>query len=809
MRLHFPSLVPALLLASVVALSGCESSEERAERFYQSGLQLLEAGDVDRALVEFRNVFQLNGQHKEARRTYAEVQRERGKTGEAFGQYLRLVEQYPDDLPARIALAEMAIDSGNWEEAEKQGRAARDLAPQDPAVLVINAALDYRKALMDKQPEAEAAAIAVARAALEADPGNLIARRMVIDQKVTKGDFRGALPDIETGLAAHPGEMSLHMMRVRALSELGDIPATQAALEAMSAQFPQDEQVRQMMISWYVQQGDLPAAEAYLRQLAASETENPEAAKMTVVEFLRRTKGDAAAQAELDQLIAAEPGNATYRALRASLVFSSGKTAEAITEMEEMLKTAEPSDETRNLKVALAQMLQATDNAVGARGRIEEVLAEDPNHVEALKMEATWLIAEDKPGEAIIALRNALAQAPRDTSVITLMGQAHERDGSRDLAGERYALAVEVSERAPAPSLRYASFLSADGKIDTAEVVLEDAIRTTPGNVELLAALADIQLRKQSWDRVAAIISDLRAIGGESATGIANGVEAELLLRQERADDTVAFLEGLIADGDAGTAAKARMVQVQVQDGKLDEATAFLDAELAKTPDEPVLRFLRAGLYVLGNQPDEAETIYRALLQSAPSDQSLQALYGLLVSQGRMDDADALIEQVLATNPKALVPLLLKAGRLEKAQDFEGAIAIYETIYAENSSNLIVANNLASLITTHRSDPESLDRAAAIARRLRGSDVPAFQDTYGWIEYRRGNYAEAVKYLEPAAEGMATDALTQYHLGMTYVALQRISEARETLARALELAGDSPLPQFEDARKKLTEIGGE
>jgi cytochrome c-type biogenesis protein CcmH/NrfG len=56
---------------------------------------------------------------------------------------------------------------------------------------------------------------------------------------------------------------------------------------------------------------------------------------------------------------------------------------------------------------------------------------------------------------------------------------------------------------------------------------------------------------------------------------------------------------------------------------------------------------------------------------------------------------------------------------------------------------------------------------------------------------------------------MATDALTQYHLGMTYVALQRIPEARETLARAVELAGDSPLPQFEDARKKLTEIGGE
>ncbi len=424
-------------------------------------------------------------------------------------------------------------------------------------------------------------------------------------------------------------------------------------------------------------------------------------------------------------------------------------------------------------------------------------------------MQAGWLIAEDKPGEAIIALRNALAQAPRDTSVITLMGEAHERDGARDLAGERYALAVEVSNRAPEPSMRYATFLLADGKTDTAEAVLEDSLRANQNNVALLAALADIQLRKQDWARLGGVISSLRAIGGEPASGIANGIEAEMLLRQERAGDTIAFLEGLIAKGDAGTAAKARMVQVQVQNGRVDEAAAFLDEELAKTPDEPVLRFLRAGLYVLENQPDQAETIYRALLETNPSDQTIQALYGLLLSQDRADEANAMIDQILAENPKALVPLLIKAGQLEKAQDFEGAIAIYEGIYAEDSSNLIVANNLASLITTHRDDPESLERAAAISRRLRGSDVPAFQDTYGWIEYRRGNFDEALKYLEPAAEGMANDALTQYHLGKTYVALQRIPEARETLARALELAGSSALPQFEDARKTLAEIGGE
>jgi Flp pilus assembly protein TadD len=115
----------------------------------------------------------------------------------------------------------------------------------------------------------------------------------------------------------------------------------------------------------------------------------------------------------------------------------------------------------------------------------------------------------------------------------------------------------------------------------------------------------------------------------------------------------------------------------------------------------------------------------------------------------------------------------------------------------------VVANNLASLITTHQDDAESLERAFAIARRLRDSKVPAFQDTYGWIESRRGNREAALAYLEPAAKGLPDDPFVQLHLGLTYAALDRHEEARTALGRALELAGDSDLPQFASARTLL------
>ena len=149
------------------------------------------------------------------------------------------------------------------------------------------------------------------------------------------------------------------------------------------------------------------------------------------------------------------------------------------------------------------------------------------------------------------------------------------------------------------------------------------------------------------------------------------------------------------------------------------------------------------------------------------------------------------------------------AGDLEAAGDIDGAIAIYEELYAQNSGNVLIANNLSSLIATHKDDAESLARAAVIARRLRDAEVPAFQDTYGWIAYRRDNFDEALEYLEPAAQSLPNDPLVQYHLGMTYVALEETALARETLTRALEIAGDSPLPQFEMAREALASLPAE
>jgi tetratricopeptide (TPR) repeat protein len=799
-----------LLLAAGLGLAACESSQDRAERHFKSGMQLLAAGDTDRALIEFRNVFRYDGFHQAARQTYADTLLARGQVSEAYGQYLRLIEQYPDTMAVRRTLAGIAVERGDWEEAERHGRAAIALAPADPGVMAIAAALDYRSAALARDEAAKTAAAAAAAAVLETAPDNAVARRVLIDSLVTGPDPMAAMPEIDRAIAADPTALEFQVMKFRLLAQANDIEGTGAQLRRMYEIFPDNEQVRAGLIGWYFAKGDLAGAEAFLRQIAGDPAAAPEG-HVTVVQFLQRTQGPEAARAELDRLIAATEGSPSgelFRALRATSDFEAGNQAEAIAAIETILKTAAPSDQTRRIKITLAQMLLATGNAVGARARVEEILAEDPTNVDALKLRAAWLIEEDKPGDAIVDLRSALDQAPRDPAVLTLMAQAHERDGSPELAGERLALAVEVSGAAPAESLRYAAFLMRDDRIAPAIAVLADAHSTNPGDLAVMGELANLYLRASDWPRARDMADQIRALDTPEAVAVAQRVQAALLLGQNQVDDGIAFLQGLVGQGDSDAATVAVILQTQLRAGKTAEARAFLDAQLARAPDDPELQMLNASLYAVTGDAANAEAIFRRLVAENPAAEApARMLYGLLASQGRGAEAAAVLDAALAAQPQNVQLRWLRAGELERAGDIDGAIAVYEALYAENSNDPVMANNLASMITTHRSDPESLERGFAIARRLRGLDVPAFQDTYGWIAYRRGDFEEALANLEPAAAGLPNDPLVQFHLGMTYAALDRPEEAAAALRRALLLAGDSPLPQFQTARETLAGLG--
>lgn len=796
-----------LAFGALVFAAACDSAEERAEAHFQSGLELLESGDVDRALVEFRNVFKLDGYHREARRAYAEIEQERGNLQSAYSHYLRLVEQHPDDFEARKALLKLATRAGDWEAIELHLRQVSDAPADDPVIRLSRILLDYRQAVQDEDLEA-AARLAEAADALKSElPDEPALYEVRIDYLTRASEFEAALAEIDAALEVSPEERTLYQRRLSLLERLGDVSGVEEQLREMVETFPDDPQIDATLVRWHISRGNLDAAETFLRERLAKNGATT-AERIDLVQFLTRYRSREAALDELDRMIAEASDDLTLRSMHAAMIFEAGDRESAIEEMTKLVEATEPSEQLDNLKINLAKMLVATGNEVGARSLVEEVLESDPTQVDALKMRANWLIDQDATDEAIITLREALDQSPRDPEILTLMAHAHERAGSRDLMGEMLSLAVDASNNAPDETIRYARFLASDDKYGVAEGALVDALRVSPNHVGLLQTLGSVYLAQQDWTRAEQIVETLKRIDDEAARAAANNLSAQLLAGQGKTSEMVSFVEDLIEEGEGGIGARLAIVRAHLQEGRIADAEAFIESELQRAPDNASLRFLAGSVAELKGDVDEAEAVYESIIKEQPEASAVwRALYMLRGRAGRTEEATETLDAALEANPENLDLLWAKASELQQKGSPDEAIDVYERMYRINTNAAVVANNLASLLTTVRDDADSLDRAYTIARRLRNVDVPAFQDTYGWIAFLRGDYDDALAHLEPASEGLPDDALTQYHLARTYQALDRPADALAQYRKAVEVAGtDSSLPQIEEARSRIAEL---
>lgn len=807
-----------LLLTAVLCatLAACESSEERAERHYQSALALMAEGEVERALVELRNVFDFNGLHREARQLYADTVLAEGQLQEAYSQYLRLVEQYPDALEARLTLAGLAMRTGNWEEVARHGGAAAELAPDDPRSQAVAAAIAYREAVLAEDAGAKAAAAAAARAVLEAAPEIQIARRIVIDDLATGPEPTAALPEIERGLEIEPDALDLHSARLRILAAADpEDPAVGAQLERMLELFPENETVQQSLLSWYMTQGDLDSAEALLRRFAETGP-NRRAGNALVVRFLSEVRAPQAAQAELERLVAAEDtpevDRVFFRTMLAGLAFDAGARDRAIADLQAMLEDVTPSEESRQAKTVLARMLVETGNPVGARALVEEVLEADGANVAALKMRAAWAIEDGRPLDALADLNTALGQAPQDAETILLMADAYERDGNVELTGERLALAAETAGYDPAFAMPYTRFLLSQGRVDAGRSVLDEARRARPGTPEVLELAGRLALQEEDPTALAAILAELdRAAQGpapEAAAAVAMALRTGQMLAAGQVEETTEMLEAEAArGGPEGARAAAMLAVTRFQQGDPEAARQAVERALELAPGDPEPIVMSADLHLAAGDATAAKEVLRQALEETPGEVRLIVrLYEIFAGTGDPEAAREVLASGLAAAPDAVQLNMLQAYELETAGDYQGAIAVYETLYERDESNLVVANNLASLLATYDDSPEALARAETIGRRLRNRPVPAFQDTWGWISYRLGNLDEALRSLEPAAIGLPEDPMVQYHLGMTYLALDRLEPARSALTRAVTIAGeDDSRPQIAEARALLQE----
>lgn len=804
-------LIKAFLFAVLFGfLTACDSAEERAEKHFQSALELIEAGDEQRAIIEFRNVFKLNGTHRAARKAYAEFQRDRGDYQEALGQYLRLIEQYPDEFEGQLAISEIYAEIGNWQGMEQYLEAAAKTAPDNPKTRALQLVFQYRSAVSGNDFATATAIAENVDDLLAVLPNYLLLRQVEIDDHIRNQAFDLALQRLDDAIAVAPNNRALYAVRLSVLGATEDALAIETQLKEMIERFPGDQSSQSTLVRWYVSQGQLDDAEGYLR-IAAEATDASVDAKLTLIRFLSELRSPEIAQQELAKFLSVGGASPVLTSLQAGYLFDEGDTDGAIAQMRDLISGLEPGEDNQTAKNALARMLVFSGDTPSAKTLIDEILAENGENIPAIKLHADWLITEDRVGDAITELRTALEFEPRDPQILGLLARAYQRDGNQELVGDMLALAMDGANNAPAQTIAYARFLMDRDSYEIAERILIGSLRLTPDEPNLLVELGQVYVLSEDWPRAEQVRATLERIGTPQTLNSANEMQVRMLQGQQKSGEAVAFLQSLATEGSGGLGAQVAIIESHLTGGHPERAKSYVESLLADNPDSVAVQFLDATLDVAVGRNLQAEEKYRALLDKDPSQVSVWvALYRLLAATGKPEQASEVVESARTMLPEDPTIKWIKAGLLEAQGDYDAAISIYEDMYALDSDNLIIANNLASLLSTNRTEAGSLERAYTIARRLRSADFAAYQDTYGWIAHLRGENKESIRALEKAAGGMPGDPQVQFHLATAYLAGKRESDALIYFRKVLDLTGGADSRDFVAiARNEANRISAE
>lgn len=772
----------AVLLLALISLTGCGSPEERAQGYYKSGMALIEKKDDYTARRELLNAVKYKSDKVEVWKALAGIDERTDAQQALFRDLRRIVELDPKDLDARLKLARMLTIGGAPDAALKIMEVASE--GEQPS-----ATFHAVKAIILARTNDPAGAIREAQRAYEIDPNNIDAVSILVSKKVADRDPDGALKllgSLHTDSAKD--ETRIELEKIQILARKGDLAGAEKLLRDVLAKNPNQPAYHSQLIQILIAQRRFDEAEKELRARVAAEPADSKIG-LDLVRFLNAVKGPDAARNELDARVKAGGDVFDYQIALADLDVTQGRSDDALKLLQTLVGSETNATRKSTEQTRMAEIYLSKSNVAAAEPLITEILTADRRNSGALRLRAMIKIGKGNFDGAISDLREALNDQPKSPNLLVLLATAYEKSGKNELADRQYADAVKFSNLNPGVTLQYIAFLQRRAEPARAEEVLSEAATRNPNNLQILSALAQVRLSQKKW---AGALRVADTVGQSDANrGLADQIRAAALAGQNKLDQSIAALEDAHKASPDAMQPVASLASAYVAQGQSDKAEALLQDLNKKYPANAQILVLMGQVKLAQKKDDEAIQEFKAAVAQQPKDPvGYGALSDLYTLQKNYEAAGNVIQAGLKEQPENLNFRLALAGLQIQKGDQDAAIAQYDAILKDQPNSLVAINNYVSLVLDHRSDKESLNRAFNLSDSLKNSNVPQFQDTFGWAQYRRGDYKDSVATLESVVAKLPNLAAAHYHLGMAYAAVGQSDKATEQLKSAFALEPD-------------------
>jgi len=620
-----------VLCAALVAwlITGC-SPQARKEKLLQSADAHYQAGDLDKAEIEYLNVLKVESLNPRAIGRLGLIYTAQGRS-RAIAFVMKGNELAPQDLELRIKLGQLYQAMGRSADARMEANFVLDKNPQDPdAPLLLASTLAN---------PAEAAAL---QEKLESLPAPAPSKAPVLVALATL--------QLRTG---HPAE-------------------AEALLEQAKQEDPKYAPTYSTLGTLYGVRRNFPLADAALKQAATlSPPRSPTAVQYA--QFRLRSGDPEGGKKFLQDLVEKTPDYVPAWVLLAEIAATEGNFSEASTLVNKALARDPQNLQASVIQGRIYNAGNESDRAIALFEKLAEMYPRFPVLHQEL---GRAYVAKGELNKALVSLNQAVALAPDSPDAVLLLAQLYGRRGDYNGAVALLRTLVEQHPENTRARLLLADSYRAQNNLDGALALYQQIEQQSPQNTQTPLLRGLILSQQGKLPEARAAFERAFELTSTSPTALEQLVNLDI--KEQKFSESLARLRAEIPKKPKLEGfCHLLMAKVYLAQSDIAQAEPELKKTIELLPESPTAYFLLAGIYSRSNQQAKALEQLTEILKRDPKQITALMLMSVIYDQqGNVEKARDGYERLLAVNPRSGVALnnlaylySEKLNDLDKAQD--------------------------------------------------------------------------------------------------------------------------------------------
>ncbi|MEW8396247.1 MAG: tetratricopeptide repeat protein, partial [Candidatus Thiodiazotropha sp.] len=312
----------------------------------------------------------------------------------------------------------------------------------------------------------------------------------------------------------------------------------------------------------------------------------------------------------------------------------------------------------------------------------------DPRHVDAQVHLGTIFALAGETEKALAAADAALEVKPNDAAAMVLKGFVKAKMGEKDAAINDVLAVIESDPSNVEASSLLAALYADQGEMERAIRIAKESLAKHTDRAASYLLLARLHAQAESHEEVVKVLSDL-------ISNKPNDLQNRLHLAtyfQKQGDNAraVEVLQQAITDLPQNMDAKLALIYLLKNQGEADRAEALLEQYVSETPEHTGLKLELARHYLAVGRDDEANNTLSQVIDLAGASEDGLAAKSMkastLIKKQSIAEAGALLDEVLAADPKFKDALMIRAGLALMSDDADKGIADLRTLLREDPS---------------------------------------------------------------------------------------------------------------------------